>query len=244
VTNGSTVFCNSKKAHDLTNQQILQPITGTNGGPSRCATGDLALGTCKGYPKPRWQQDVIGIPNDGVRDVPDVSIFASDGTVWNQSYALCYSDPRTYGVPCKGNPGKWAGPGNGGTSFSAPVVAGIQALINQKMNGEAQGNPNYVYYKLAAQEFGANGFSACYSTKGNMISPYCVFYDVTVGDNDMDCANTVDCYRLSGAIGVESISDGKYLPTYLATIGYDFATGIGTINAANLVNSWAACLSQ
>ena len=203
LTYGSTGFCNSQKAQKLTKQQILQPIIGTNGGPSTCATGDPSLGTCKGYPKPKWQRGVIGIPADGVRDVPDVSIFASDGNVWNQSYALCYSDPRTYGTPCKGNPGKWAGPGNGGTSFSAPIVAGIQALINQKMNGAAQGNPNYVYYQLAAREYGANGFSACNSTKGNTISPYCVFYDVTLGDNDMDCANAVDCYRPSGSVGVE-----------------------------------------
>ncbi|HTV33548.1 MAG TPA: S53 family peptidase [Methylocella sp.] len=244
LTYGLTGFCNSQKAHKLKNQQILQPITGTNGGPSSCATGDPTLGTCKGYPKPRWQHGVIGIPKDGVRDVPDVSIFASDGTVWNQSYALCYSDPRTYGVPCNGNPGKWAGPGNGGTSFSAPIVAGIQALINQKMNGEAQGNPNYVYYRLAAQEYGANGFSAGSSTKGNMISRSCVFYDITLGDNDMDCANAIDCYRPSGAIGVESTSDSNYVPTYLATTGYDFTSGIGTINAANLVNSWATCLSE
>ncbi len=238
LTYGLDGFCNSQKAQKLTKQQILQPIIGTNGGPSTCATGDPSLGTCKGYHKPKWQRGVVGIPADGVRDVPDVSMFASDGTVWHQSYALCYSDPRTYGNPCKGNPGKWAGPGNGGTSFSAPIVAGIQALINQKMNGAAQGNPNYVYYKLAAREYGANGFSACGSTKGNMISPYCVFYDVTVGDNDMDCANAVDCFRPSGAVGVESTSNSVYQPTYYATIGYDFATGIGTINAANLVNNW------
>ena len=92
---------------------------------------------------------------------------------------------------------------NGGTSFAAPIVAGIQALINQKMNGAAQGNPNYVYYKLAAREYGANGFSACNSSKGQIISPYCVFNDVTLGDNDMDCADAVDCYRPSGAVGVE-----------------------------------------
>jgi hypothetical protein len=99
----------------------------------------------------------IGIPADGARDVPDVSMSSSDGTVWNQSFALCYSDPRTYGAQCKGNPGKWAGPGNGGTSFAAPIVAGIQALINQKMHGLAQGNPNPVYYYLAGLEYGANG---------------------------------------------------------------------------------------
>ncbi|HXW21843.1 MAG TPA: protease pro-enzyme activation domain-containing protein, partial [Rhodomicrobium sp.] len=124
-TYGASGFCNSQLAASLTSQMVLQPLTGANGGPSTCATGDLALGTCKGYPKPTWQQGVLGIPADGVRDVPDVSMFASDGAVWRQSYALCYSNPNTYGTPCKGNPGNWAGPGNGGTSFAAPIVAGI-----------------------------------------------------------------------------------------------------------------------
>jgi hypothetical protein len=58
----------------------------------------------------------------------------------------------------------------------------------------------------------------------------------------MDCANKVDCYKPSGAVGVESTSNNVYAPTYNATIGYDFATGIGTINAAKLVNNWMTCL--
>ena len=32
-----------------------------------------------GWPKPSWQTGVTGIPNDQVRDIPDVSFFASDG---------------------------------------------------------------------------------------------------------------------------------------------------------------------
>ena len=54
----------------------------------------------------------------------------------------------------------------------------------------------------------------------------------------MDCTDKVNCYKPSGAIGVESASNSAFIPTYPATIGYDFATGIGTINAANLVNNW------
>ena len=124
-TYGPSGFCNSQLAASLTAQTVLQPLTGTNGGPSTCATGDPQKGTCTGYPKPSWQRGVLGIPADGVRDVPDVSMFASDGSVWHQSYALCYSNPKTYGTPCKGDPGNWAGPGNGGTSFASPIVAGI-----------------------------------------------------------------------------------------------------------------------
>ena len=87
-------------------------------------------------------------------------------------------------------------------------------------------------------EYGTNGSAACNSSKGNMISSSCIFYDIALGDNDMDCANAVNCYMQSGAIGVESTNNSYYQPTFPANIGYDFATGIGTINAANLVNNW------
>jgi hypothetical protein len=39
---------------------------------------------------------------------------------------------------------------------------------------------------------------------------------------------------------VLSTSNGAFQPAYGTTAGWDFATGIGTINAANLVNSWPA----
>jgi hypothetical protein len=81
---------------------------GGSGGPSRCATGTPSIagvvsGTCAGYPKPSWQSGVVGIPSDGVRDLPDVSLFSSFGP-WNHSYVICYSDPTpgSGGVPCDG----------------------------------------------------------------------------------------------------------------------------------------------
>jgi hypothetical protein len=37
---------------------------------------------------------------------------------------------------------------------------------------------------------------------------------------------------------VLSTSDRRYRPAYGATTGWDFATGIGTVNAANLANNW------
>jgi subtilase family serine protease len=230
MTYGSTGFCNSRQGHNF-----LQ-VLGSNGGPSSCAIGDAWSGTCKGYAKPAWQSGVIGIPNDNVRDVSDVSLFASDGAIWKHWYIFCYSNPRTYGSPCRGDPGNWAGAG--GTSFAAPIVAGIQALINQKMGGAAQGNPNYVYYNLAAKEYGVQGNSSCNSSKGKNIATDCIFNDISLGDIDMDCSDKVNCYKPSGAIGVESASNSAFIPTYPATRGYDFATGIGTVNAANLVNNW------
>ena len=81
-----------------------------------------------------------------VRDIPDVSLFAGNG-IWGHYYVMCYSDIRNGGAACSGAPSGWAGAG--GTSFASPIMAGIQALVNQKKGG-AQGNPNNRYYALAA----------------------------------------------------------------------------------------------
>jgi hypothetical protein len=230
---GSSGFCNSSKGE----ADFLNTIGG-GGGPSGCATGTpsesgVVSGTCAGWPKPSYQS-LVGNPSDGVRDIPDVSLFAADG-VWLHYYPYCYSGPG--GVACTEAPVDW--PGAGGTSFTAPIMAGIQALVNQKA-GSRQGNPNFVYYSLAATEYGASGDRACNSTLGNTVGSSCIFYDVTQGDNDVDCAGTNNCYLPSGAIGVLSTSSSAYQPAYATTTGWDFATGIGTVNAYNLVNNWPA----
>ena len=217
-----------------------------SGGPSGCATGQPAQpgivgGTCAGYAKPSWQS-LVGVPNDGVRDIPDVSLFAANG-VWGHWYPVCISDPD-YGHTCAGTPDTWEG--GGGTSFASPIMAGIQALINQK-TGERQGNPNPTYYKLAAAEYGASGDSSCNSTLGNTASGSCIFYDVTLGDNDIDCQGS-NCYwpnenessPSDPTVGslTSDPTNNSFQDAYATTTGWDFPTGIGTVNAANLVNNW------
>ena len=128
-------------------------------------------------------------------------------------------------------------PGTGGTSNSSPILAGIVALVEQK-TGSRQGNANIVFYRLAAAEYGTSGNANCNSSKGASVGSSCVFYDVTEGDNDVNCVGTVNCYLPSGTAGVLSTSDKKYKPAYATTKGYDFATGIGTVNVNNLVNAW------
>ena len=237
TTYGENGFCYSGAG------EFYWTIIAGSGGPSACATGTPAQpgfvgGTCAGYPKPSWQS-LVGNPGDGVRDLPDVSLFAANG-VWGHYYPYCLSDP-SYGYTCTGTPDTWAG--GGGTSFSAPIMAGIQALVNQK-TGERQGNPNPTYYSLAANEYGASGDSSCNSTLGNTASSSCIFYDVTLGDMDLPCSNSnVNCFDTSGTfpngvVGVLSTSNTAYQPAYGTTTGWDFATGIGALNAANLVNNW------
>ena len=218
------------------------------GGPSNCATGYGPTGVAgiacmgTGWPKPAWQSGVTGIPNDGVRDLPDISLFSGDG-VWGHWYAVCYSDRAGGGFPCTGAPSNWYAAG--GTSFATPILAGIQALVNQK-TGSIWGNPNTVYYKLAA-----SSSNVCDSSDGSASG--CIFYDITQGDIDIPCTGTFSCYGSTSktteivgrkrsliSFGVLSTSSSSLSQAYSATPGWDFATGLGSVNVANLVNNWSS----
>ncbi|HEY8010748.1 MAG TPA: S53 family peptidase [Rudaea sp.] len=245
IAYGSTGLCNSSMAR----QYAIDSTGGGSGGPSNCATGSPTFnssnlisgpGSCRGTAKPSWQTGVVGLANDGVRDLPDVSLFAANG-LWSHAYVVCYSDIANSGKSCAGAPSSW--PAFGGTSFAAPIMAGVQALINQKA-GARQGNPNIRYYRLAANEYGGSGNASCNSSNGNNVSAACIFYDVTQGDIVVNCFG-FDCYGSTGTLnafyyGVLSTSSATNSPAFSATTGWDFATGIGTVNVTNLVNGWSS----
>ena len=226
VTYGTSGFCNSSRASSFG----LLNIIGGSGGPSRV------------FAKPSWQSGVLGNPSDGMRDLPDVSLFAGNG-IWGHYYVFCWSDPaqaRNGAASCTGAPSNWSGAG--GTSFAAPILAGIQALVNQK-NGGAQGNPAPVYYALAKGEYGAGGNASCNASAAGGPAASCTFYDVTQGNDDVPCTGANNCYLPSGTYGVLSTANGTYAPAFTAANGWDFTSGIGTINAANLVNGWKVQLT-
>ena len=148
-------------------------IAGGSGGASNAAicsnnsyssaTGECT-GTPSGYPKPSWQSGA-GVPADGVRDIPDVSLFAANGDNYS-FYPICADDGdcqtaglgvgrlvQIYGV--------------GGTSASSPSFAGIMALVNQKWG--RQGQADNILYALKAQYPSA-------------------FHDVVNGTNSVPCS--------------------------------------------------------
>jgi subtilase family serine protease len=224
--NSGYSFCNSSTGGDFIN------IVAGSGGPSFI------------YAKPAWQS-VYGNPNDHHRDLPDVSLFASNG-FWYQSIALCMSDASEGGAPCNySNPvDAFFYNSGGGTSFVSPMLAGIQALINQKKGGP-QGNAAPIYYHLAATEYGTPAspnkteLAACNSGKGNKIGAACTFHDVSRGNTDVPCYGTNNCYNpVSTDYGLMSTSDTSLQIAYPTTTGWDFATGLGSINITNVVNSW------
>jgi hypothetical protein len=230
---GAGGFCDSLVG--TTQQEFFFTVGAGSGGPSNCATGVPAVfgvsnGTCAGYAKPAWQAGVAGIPNDGVRDIPDVSSFASDGSLWGHYSITCYSDIANGGATCDSDPGDWAG--FGGTSVATPVLAGIQALVDQKVGG-AQGLPTTVYYSLAA-------------------SNPSVFHQVTQGDIAVNCSGATNCFGVIGNIdygrngrvfdttfgGALSVSDTSFADAYGAGSAWNFANGLGSVDANNLVNAW------
>lgn len=209
-------------------------IGGGSGGKSQCIQSDgLNESSCsQGYPKPSWQAGP-GVPADGVRDIPDVSLFASNG--FNASfYAICEADLNPNATSCDPFSGTSTFVGIGGTSASSPAFAGIMALVNQA-TGERQGNANYILYKLASQSG-----NTCTSIASP--SSTCVFYDVPSGSTiAMPCTKGApdDPTQPGTPCSVEFSNDTVgILSGYDSGTGYDLATGLGSINAANLIGRW------
>jgi len=149
-------------------------------------------GVSRYQPQPAWQSGP-GLASDGFRHYPDVSFTAA----LHDGYYITY-----YG----------SNGAVGGTSASAPAMAGVVALLNQYQVSKGMqsrpglGNINPQLYRLAQSE------------------PE-VFHDIVDGDNKVICGQgTPDC--LDGAIG------------YAAAAGYDMATGLGSMDVSTLFSKW------
>jgi hypothetical protein len=158
--------------------------------------------------KPSWQSGVTGIPADGKRDLPDVSLTAAP----HDPLLICL---RGSCVP--NAQGEIFFYGVGGTSASTPAFAGIMGLVANRTLTRL-GQPNYVLYRLAAAE----NLSQCNASSAALPSSTCVFNDVTVGNNAVPGQAN---YGTSNA-------------TYQSGKGYDLATGLGSVNVTNLINQW------
>jgi subtilase family serine protease len=180
------------------------------------------------FPKPTWQAGVTGIPADSARDVPDISLAASndhDGylyctqvqTASGGAYvSSCQTNSfRTPGVPSTDDQNLLAVAG--GTSFAAPTFAGILAILEQKLAGGGLGNIDPALYSLASN-------STTYAS---------AFHDITAGNNQVPCTTgSPDCPTGNNpVIG------------YVAGTGYDQATGLGSLDANNLVTAYAALVT-
>jgi len=139
-------------------------LSASGGGASDVANGFFS--------KPAWQTGP-GVPNDGARDVPDVSVTASAD---HDGYLVCSEDNST--TPCASGFRDSAGGSFevvGGTSASAPTISAILAIVNQYLGTTGLAPLNQTLYTLP----------------GNTPSP---FHDVTSGDNIVPCTqNSTGC---------------------------------------------------
>lgn len=201
-------------------------VAAGSGGESNCISGDQQnpLNCTKGYAKPAWQTALT--PGDGGRDLPDVSLFAAIGSPSGAFYVMCEADqvPAGY-TSCDTADPQTEFLAIGGTSGSTPSFAGIMALVNQA-TGSRQGNANFDLYAMAAKT-GAS----CNSTNGTGTN--CQFYDTTNGTIEMPCLKSSPNCNVSNQNDSVGILSG-----YNTSTGYDLATGLGSVNAANLVTAW------
>jgi subtilase family serine protease len=132
------------------------------------------------FSKPSWQTGT-GVPNDGRRDVPDISLNASP---LHDPYLICDGLDETGIQSCTNGFRDSQNYLNvvGGTSAGAPTLAGILALINQATGSKGLGNVNPTLYSLVA-------------------SAPTSFHDITSGDNKVPCTKgSIDCPN-GGTIG-------------------------------------------
>jgi Pro-kumamolisin, activation domain/Bacterial Ig-like domain (group 3) len=181
--------------------------TTTSGGLT--AGGAGGGGVSAFYSKPAWQVGT-GVPSDGSRDVPDISLNAA---AMHDGYLVCSQGDGTNEPACTNG---FLGANNavnvfGGTSFVAPTFAGVLALVEQQNGGTSLGNVGPTLYGFL------NG--PTYSS---------VFHDIITGSNAVPCAQgTLNCPN-GGSIG------------YNAGTGYDLASGIGSFDANQLVTGWSS----
>ncbi len=151
--------------NDKSNGSALSYIPEAVWNESSFASGLLAGGggASRFFPKPTWQTGP-GVPADGARDVPDISLSAA----LHDGYLVTYNSTSNLYV-------------SGGTSASSPSMAGILALLNQYTVSKGfqktpgLGNINPQLYRLAQTTPAA-------------------FHDVTSGDNIVPCAQgSADC---------------------------------------------------
>jgi subtilase family serine protease len=218
VSTNSTYWTGQGSSDTLTSAVKYIPEIVWNDDSTQFGLGATGGGASALFTKPSWQAGVPGIPSDGKRDVPDVSLYSSaaypgylfctsDSSNWNTTQAPVQQASCNSGFRDNATGDLTVA---GGTSFATPIFAGMMALINQKQQWTGgQGVANKMLYQLA-------------SDAGTYAS---AFHDVTSGNNNCT-SGTQYCGTTTGG--------------FKAAAGYDQATGLGSVDLANLVSAWPA----
>lgn len=181
------------------------------------------------FGKPTWQKGT-GVPSDGKRDVPDISLNASPN---HDGYLFCASGSNADSSSCsKGFLDAQGVPDvAGGTSFGAPIFAGILAILNQRAQANGLGNVNPEIYALAATDYSS------------------AFHDTTNGNNQVPCkvgstgctSSPIGFSATAGydrASGWGSIDADNFVNAYMSSTTSTATTTVLTAsNSAPVVNT-------
>jgi subtilase family serine protease len=163
-------------------------------------------------------------PDSTARLVPDVALYSSPDL---PGYLYCTSDQSDWYNGAQGGQPQAASCGAseffdditgyfnvaGGTSFAAPIFAGMMALVNQKAGyTTGQGLLNPTLYSLASNSATA-------------------FHDVTSGNNYCTAGTANGCPSNGATLG------------YAAGAGYDLVTGLGSVDVNALATAYPASTS-
>jgi len=210
------------------------PFTACNSAPTHPQTQGIGGGggVSALFSRPAWQSGIPGILSGSTRLLPDISFFAGSG-LWGHFFLGCNHDTAHGGAECAyAKPAQMAANGAGGTSISAAITAGIIATLDQAQGGRI-GLPAPRLYAIAAADYTQNAtLLACNATKGNKIGANCRFANVTTGNTAIACTNLSTSCAGTDPIGLLQIAGAN---AYTATTGYNLATGLGSLNLANLL---------
>jgi len=160
---------------------------------------------------PAWQGGT-GVPaSRSGRYTPDVSFSGS----CHDGYFICFA--ASAGTCITGSNGTFSFLDVCGTSASAPSMAGIAALLNQKL-GTAQGSLNQALYATAAA------------------SP-AVFHDITVASSGVTgCSINTPSMCNNSIPSPTALTGGQ--AGYLVGNGYDEVTGLGSLDVSSFFNGY------
>ncbi len=200
-----------------------------SGGSGLWATGG---GASSIYSKPVWQVSP-GVPADGSRDLPDISLSAAGHDAY-----LVEIQGSFYAVS--------------GTSASSPSFAGLMALAVQN-TGQRQGNANVRLYQLGSAQYSSGGPMVFHDiTSGNNSVPGVTGYSCTTGYDLATGLGSVDAnalvnnwmsFTLTASPSSASVDQGSLVTTTINTAVWGGFSNAVTLSASGLPSGVTATFS-
>ncbi len=213
TSNPSTYWSSSNNSSTLASALSYIPEGAWNeplNSSSNTQAASSGGGVSSVIPTPSWQTGT-GVPTARAgRYTPDIAFSASA----HNGYFACFA---AGGGSCVSSGGTYHFSVFTGTSAAAPGMAGVAALLDQKLSG-AQGNLNPGLYATAAS------FPAA-------------FHDVTVATSGVSpCVSTTPSICNNSIPSPTGLAGGQ--AGYLVTTGYDEVTGLGSLDVTNFIDNY------